>query len=202
MVQATVGDMMKRLVLVLLAVLFAAPVAAQMPPSSPDNPVVVLETTKGNITIELFKERAPVSVENFLQYVKSGHYDGTIFHRVIRGFMIQGGGMTPDMQEKPTRDPIKNEATNRIRNLRGTLAMARTAQVRSATSQFFINTAENRALDHRGLSPDEYGYAVFGKVTDGMDVIDQIERAKTGRAGPMEDVPVEPIVIKKASVKP
>lgn len=194
--------MMKTLVLVLFAVLFAAPAAAQMPPSSPDNPVVVLETTRGNITIELFKERAPVSVENFLQYVKAGHYDGTIFHRVIRGFMIQGGGMTPDMKEKPTQEPIKNEATNRIRNLRGTVAMARTAQVRSATSQFFINTAENRALDHRGLTPDEYGYAVFGKVTEGMDVVDQIERTKTGRVGPMEDVPVEPILIKKASVKP
>jgi cyclophilin family peptidyl-prolyl cis-trans isomerase len=193
---------MKTLVLVVSVFLSTIPAFAQMPPSSPDNPVVVLETTKGSIVIELFKERAPVSVDNFLQYVKAGHYDGTIFHRVIRGFMIQGGGMTPDMKEKPTREPIRNEATNRIRNLRGTVAMARTAQVRSATSQFFINTADNRALDHRGLTPDEYGYAVFGKVTEGMDVVDQIEGAKTGRVGPMEDVPVEPILIKRAFIKP
>jgi len=165
------------------------------------NPVVVLETSMGDITIELLKDRAPVSVDNFVQYVKAGHYNGTIFHRVIRGFMIQGGGMTPDMTEKPTRPPIKNEATNGLKNTRGTLAMARTQAVRSATAQFFINTADNAALNHKGLTPDEYGYAVFGKVLSGMDVVDRIEAAKTGSNGPYQDVPVQPITIKRAYVK-
>jgi peptidyl-prolyl cis-trans isomerase A (cyclophilin A) len=166
-----------------------------------ENPVVVLETSMGDITIELMKDRAPVSVENFLQYVKDGHYNGTIFHRVIRGFMIQGGGMTPDMTEKPTRPPIKNEATNGLKNARGTVAMARTQAVRSATAQFFINTADNAALNHKGLTPDEYGYAVFGKVVTGMDVVDKIEAAKTGSKGPYQDVPLQAIVIKRAYVK-
>ena len=140
-------------------------------------------------------------MENFLQYVKAGHYNGTIFHRVIRGFMIQGGGMTADMTEKPTGPPIKNEATNGLKNTRGTLAMARTQAVRSATSQFFINTADNTALNHKGLTPDEYGYAVFGKVVSGMDVVDKIEASKTGSKGPYDDVPVQPITIKKAYTK-
>ena len=165
------------------------------------NPVVVLETTMGDIAIELLKDRAPASVENFLQYVKDGHYNGTIFHRVIRGFMIQGGGMTADMTEKPTRPPIKNEATNGLKNARGTVAMARTQAVRSATSQFFINTADNAALDHKGLTPDQYGYAVFGKVTSGMDVVDKIEASKTGSKGPYDDVPLQTIIIKRAYVK-
>jgi cyclophilin family peptidyl-prolyl cis-trans isomerase len=165
------------------------------------NPAVVLETSMGDITIELLKDRAPVSVENFLQYVKSGHYNGTIFHRVIRGFMIQGGGMTPDMTEKPTRPPIKNEATNGLKNARGTVAMARTQAVRSATAQFFINTADNAALNHKGLTPDEYGYAVFGKVVSGMDVVDKIEAARTGSKGPYDDVPLQAITIKRAYVK-
>ncbi|MGE5813700.1 MAG: peptidylprolyl isomerase [Acidobacteriota bacterium] len=165
------------------------------------NPVVVLETSMGDITIELFQDRAPASVENFLQYVKDGHYNGTIFHRVIRGFMIQGGGMTADMTEKPTRPPIKNEATNGLKNTRGTVAMARTQAVRSATSQFFINTADNTALNHKGMTPDEYGYAVFGKVLSGMDVVDKIEGSKTGSKGQYDDVPVQPITIKRAYAK-
>lgn len=191
--------MFRRGVLVAAIALLAVPaaVSAQKEP----NPVVVLETSMGEITIELQKDRAPVSVENFVQYVKDGHYNGTIFHRVIRGFMIQGGGMTPDMTEKPTREPIKNEATNGLKNTRGTVAMARTQAVRSATSQFFINTAENTALNHKGLAPDQYGYAVFGKVTSGMDVVDRIEASKTGSKGPYDDVPVQPITIKRAYVK-
>jgi cyclophilin family peptidyl-prolyl cis-trans isomerase len=183
----------------LLAV--AAPLGAQPAATATAQPVVVLETSMGNITIELQKDRAPVSVENFLQYVKDGHYNGTIFHRVIKGFMIQGGGMTLDMQEKPSRPPIKNEATNGLKNTRGTVAMARTSQVRSATAQFFINTADNSALDHKGLMPDEYGYAVFGKVIAGMDVVDKIESAKTGSVGPHENVPLQPITLKRAYVK-
>jgi cyclophilin family peptidyl-prolyl cis-trans isomerase len=165
------------------------------------NPIVVLETSLGDITIELEGDRAPASVDNFLQYVKAGHYNGTIFHRVIKGFMIQGGGTTPDMQEKPTRPPIKNEATNGLKNARGTVAMARTQAVRSATAQFFINTSDNAALNHKGLTPDEYGYAVFGKVLSGMEVVDKIESVKTGTAGPYSDVPLQAVTIKRAFVK-
>ncbi len=183
-----------------VGLLMAAAAGGQTPPAG-DKPVVVLETSMGDITIELAKDRAPASTENFLQYVKDGHYNGTIFHRVIKGFMIQGGGLTADMKEKPTKPPIKNEATNGLKNARGTVAMARTAQVRSATSQFFINTSDNTALDHKGLTPDEYGYAVFGKVIAGMDVVDKIESSKTGSAGPYQDVPVQPITIKRAYVR-
>lgn len=182
--------------IVAVALLAPPPASAQA-----GNPTVVLETSVGAITIELMKDRAPVSVENFLQYVKDGHYNGTIFHRVIRGFMIQAGGMTADMTEKPTRAPIKNEATNGLKNARGTVAMARTQAVRSATAQFFINTADNAALNHKGLTPDEYGYAVFGKVVSGMEVVDKIEAAKTASRGPYDDVPVQPITIKKAYMK-
>jgi cyclophilin family peptidyl-prolyl cis-trans isomerase len=183
--------------LTLAAFALAAAVFAQ----KAGNPVVVLETSMGDITIELLQDRAPASVENFLQYVKDGHYNGTVFHRVIRGFMVQGGGMTADMTEKPTRPPIKNEATNGLKNTRGTVAMARTQAVRSATSQFFINTADNVALNHKGMTPDEYGYAVFGKVLSGMDIVDKIEASKTGSKGPYDDVPVQPITIKRAYVK-
>lgn len=163
--------------------------------------LVVLETSMGEITIELNKERAPVSTENFLQYVRDRHYDGTLFHRVIKGFMIQGGGYTPSFERKPTREPIKNEATNRLKNTRGTVAMARTNAVRSATAEFFINTVDNAKLDYRGMTPDEYGYAVFGKVISGMDVVDKIEAVKTGRAGPFDDAPLEPVIIKRAYIK-
>lgn len=168
---------------------------------APGNPVVVLETSAGAITLELFKDRSPASVENFLDYVRAGHYDGTIFHRVIKGFMIQGGGFTPAFERKPTRGPIKNEATNGLKNTRGTVAMARTNQVRSATAEFFINTDDNTQLNHRGYAPDEFGYAVFGRVIAGMPVVDAIENAVTRVVGQMEDVPVEPVVITRAFVK-
>lgn len=167
---------------------------------SPGNPVVALTTSLGDITLELFKDRAPVSVENLLLYVNDHFYDGTIFHRVKKGFMIQGGGYTPDLTEKPTRPPIQNEATNGLRNLRGTVGMARRATLRSATSQFYINVADNRMLDHTGYSPDEFGYAVFGRVLSGMDVVDRIAAVQTRTDGDMEDVPVEPVIIKSVRV--
>jgi cyclophilin family peptidyl-prolyl cis-trans isomerase len=168
-----------------------------------DNPVVVIETSLGNITAELDRANAPLSVENFLEYVESGHYGGTVFHRVIEGFMIQGGGFTADMQRKPTRTPVKNEARNGLANDRGTLAMARTNAVDSATSQFFINVADNAALNNRGISPAEYGYAVFGRVTDedSLDVVDQIEAVATGRRGPYSDVPEVPVEILSIAVQ-
>jgi cyclophilin family peptidyl-prolyl cis-trans isomerase len=161
-----------------------------------------MSTSFGDITIELFKERAPVSVENFLQYVKDGFYAGTIFHRVIPGFMIQGGGYTREMQEKPTREPIQNEATNGVRNTRGTIAMARKQALRSATAQFYINVADNDMLDHAGFSPATFGYAVFGRVLSGMDVVDKIVAVRTTRVGGMGDVPVEPVVITGVRMKP
>jgi cyclophilin family peptidyl-prolyl cis-trans isomerase len=157
------------------------------------NPTVTLNTSKGAIAVELFADRAPKSVDNFLQYARDGHYDGTVFHRVIPGFMVQGGGFTPDLQQKPTRDPIQNEADNGLKNERGTLAMARTADIHSATSQFFINVADNDFLNHGGR---DFGYAVFGRVTGGMDVVDAIVNTPTGAKGPFaKDCPVEDITI-------
>ena len=161
---------------------------------------VGIETSMGTITAELDDAKAPVTVANFIEYAKSGHYDGTIFHRVIDGFMIQGGGFTKGMNQKPTRPPIKNEAANGLKNLRGTLAMARTMVVDSATSQFFINLVDNGFLDYRGPDPRTFGYAVFGKVTDGMDVVDRIAKVKTGFAGPHQNVPEEPVTIRKIHV--
>ena len=174
-----------------------APAAGQ-----PANPRVLIETSKGNITVELFTRNAPQSVGNFLNYVKTGFYDGLIFHRVIPGFMIQGGGMTPDMAEKPKNAPIRNEADNGLKNLRGTLAMARMAAPDSASSQFFINVADNGFLDHRGTSYDTWGYAVFGQVVGGMDVVDAIVAVPRGDRGPYQDVPIEPVVIKHVTVLP
>ena len=159
-----------------------------------------IETSMGSITVELDDAKAPVTVKNFLDYAASGHYDGTIFHRVIDGFMIQGGGFTKAMDQKPTKAPIKNEAANGLTNKRGTIAMARTMVVDSATSQFFINLVDNAFLNFRAPTPQYYGYAVFGKVTDGMDVVDKIAKVKTGFAGPHQNVPEEPIVIKKVHV--
>lgn len=163
--------------------------------------MVVLETSLGNIELELDAEKAPKSVENFLQYVKDGHYDGTIFHRVIGTFMIQGGGYTADMTQKPTRAPIKNEAANGLKNVRGSIAMARTGVVDSATSQFFINVVDNGFLDHKAPNAQQFGYAVFGKVTAGLDVVDKIKAVRTASKSGMQDVPAETVTIVKARVK-
>ena len=164
------------------------------------NTSVIMQTSMGEITIELDGENAPISSENFLAYVKDGFFDGTIFHRVIPNFMAQCGGFTADMKQKQTREQIKNEASNGLKNSRGTLAMARTQVVDSATSQFFINLVDNDFLDHKGQSANAYGYAVFGKVTAGMDTIDAIAKVTTGNNGPHQDVPKEPVVIETISI--
>ncbi|MFM7181884.1 MAG: peptidylprolyl isomerase [Verrucomicrobiales bacterium] len=160
---------------------------------------VTMETSKGTIELELDKEKAPLSVANFVAYAKKGHYDGTIFHRVIPGFMIQGGGFSADMNQKATDAPIKNEGGNGLANKRGTIAMARTQMPDSATSQFFINVADNTMLD-RATSGDGVGYAVFGKVTKGMDITDAIVGVETKSAGPHQNVPAEPVVIKSVKI--
>ncbi len=165
-----------------------------------EKPLVQVETSSGEILLELDRDKAPLSVENFIAYANAGHYDGTIFHRVIKGFMIQGGGLTPDMEENPTGAPIVNEATNKLRNKVGTVAMARTAEIDSATAQFFINTGDNKFLDHAGLKPEMYGYAVFGQVVDGMDVVYAIEQQATGSVAGYDDVPLEPVVITAVTV--
>jgi cyclophilin family peptidyl-prolyl cis-trans isomerase len=167
-------------------------------PALAANPLVEMRTSMGSITIELYSEKAPATVANFLQYARDGFYAGTIFHRVIDGFMIQGGGMDRALREKPTRPPIANEAGNGLKNESGTIAMARTADPNSARSQFFINLVDNPALDHP--SPDGHGYAAFGKVTKGFEVVRAIARAKTTRIGRYGDVPVEPIVIESVKI--
>jgi cyclophilin family peptidyl-prolyl cis-trans isomerase len=160
---------------------------------------VLLQTSQGEIKLELDAEKAPATVKNFLDYVAAGHYDGTIFHRVIKDFMIQGGGFTAEGVQKETRPPIKNEADNGLKNVRGTVAMARTNVVDSATSQFFINLKDNGFLDHRSKSPSAYGYAVFGRVVEGMAVVDKIANIPTQRRDPrFQDFPVEPVIIKAA----
>lgn len=164
-----------------------------------ENPKVLLETTEGDILLELFPDKAPETVKNFLQYVDDGFYDNTIFHRVIPDFMIQGGGMDARMREKETRPPIKNEADNGLKNNRGTIAMARTMDPDSASAQFFINQVDNDFLNHRAKTQDGWGYAVFGNVVDGMDVVDKISKVKTGSAGIHSDVPKETVMITKAS---
>lgn len=163
-------------------------------------PVVELDTNMGAIVIELNEEKAPKTVENFLNYVKSGHYDGTIFHRIIDGFMIQGGGMDAEMNEKSTNAPIENEADNGLKNDKGTIAMARTQDPHSATSQFFINVKDNDFLNHSGKNMQGWGYTVFGKVTSGMDVVDKMRGVPTGRFGMHADVPKEPVVINSATI--
>jgi len=171
-------------------------------PAEAKNPVVVMTTTKGTIEIELDQNKAPISVKNFLDYVDTGHYDGTIFHRVIKDFMIQCGGFTAAGLQKPTKPPIRNEASNGLKNLRGTVAMARTSVVDSATSQFFINQADNAFLDYKDSTPQGYGYAVFGKVVSGMDVVDAIASApKANKGGAFTDRPVEDIVIQSIKRK-
>jgi cyclophilin family peptidyl-prolyl cis-trans isomerase len=168
--------------------------------------LVVIKTDKGNIVARLYPDKAPATVKNFVEYARAGHYDGTIFHRVIDGFMIQGGGFTADMKEKPTRPAIKNEAGNGLRNLRGTLAMARTSVVDSASSQFYINLVDNAFLDHKDTTPGGFGYAVFGEVVSGMDgkstmpVVDAIGKVKTTTVKGMKDVPAEPVTILSVKV--
>jgi len=186
---------------VLFLAVSGLPLAAAQEASKAAHPVVVLETSMGKIAIELYPDKAPRSVENFLSYVRSGFYDGTIFHRVIPKFMIQGGGLTPDMTGKSARNSIPNEADNGLKNSRGTVAMARTADPHSATCQFFINTKDNAFLDHQNKDARGWGYAVFGRVVDGMAVVDAIEKVETGTRGPHRDVPVKPVVIEKASVR-
>jgi cyclophilin family peptidyl-prolyl cis-trans isomerase len=159
---------------------------------------VKLTTSMGAVTVELNKEKAPISTENFVKYVEAGHYNGTIFHRVIDGFMVQGGGFTKDMQQKPVQAPIKNEAANGLKNEMYTLAMARTGVRDSATAQFFINVKQNDFLNYRDESPQGWGYAVFGKVVEGQDVVDKIRKVATGSAGMHQNVPLEPVVIEKA----
>jgi len=174
--------------------------AGKAPAAQTKNPKVALETSLGKIVIELNREKAPVSVENFLSYVASGHYDGTVFHRVIAGFMIQGGGFDAQMSQKKVGAPIVNEAKNGVRNDRGTIAMARTGDPDSATSQFFINTVNNDGLNRP--RPDGHGYAVFGHVVEGMDVVDKIEKVRTTTKSGMKDVPAEPVTIVKATLLP
>jgi cyclophilin family peptidyl-prolyl cis-trans isomerase len=186
---------------VLFGLLLQAATPAVPLQPAPGNPVVVVETSMGSITIELFKDQAPVSTANFLQYVRDGFYPGTVWHRVVPGYVIQGGGFTADLSEKATRPPIQNEATNGLTNRRGTVAMARTRTLRSATSQFYINLSNNAALDHRGFSPEVFGYAVFGRVIEGMDVVDRIGAVRTGVKDGMEDVPLEPVIIKGITEK-
>jgi cyclophilin family peptidyl-prolyl cis-trans isomerase len=185
----------------LLGLLLQAPATAAPLQPAPGNPIVVIETSMGTITVELYKDQAPVSVANFLQYVRDGFYPGTIWHRVVPGYVIQGGGFTAALVEKDTRPPIQNEATNGLTNRRGTVAMARTRALRSATSQFYINLANNPSLDHKGFSPEVWGYAVFGRVIDGMDVVDKIGAVRTGIREGMEDVPLEPVLIKSVTEK-
>lgn len=162
--------------------------------------MVSLHTNFGVIKLQLFADKAPVTVENFLSYVKDGFFDGTIFHRVIDGFMIQGGGFTPDMDQKDTKKPIKNEANNKVSNKKGTIAMARTSDPHSATCQFFINVADNNFLDFSSESMQGWGYCVFGEVVEGMDVIDKIRKVRTGRFAGHADVPVEPVVIERTEL--
>ncbi len=181
--------MAKKLLLMLAALLLAVNAWA--------GPRVVMETSQGNITIELDADKAPESVKNFLRYVDEGFYSGTVFHRVIKDFMIQGGGFNTDLKRKETHSPIVNEAGNGLKNQRGTIAMARTAVVDSATSQFFINLKDNEFLNQRGQTPREFGYAVFGKVVEGMDIVDMIGNTKTSKVnGLFQDLPVEQVVIK------
>jgi peptidyl-prolyl cis-trans isomerase A (cyclophilin A) len=186
------------MILLTAALIVAQAAASPSPSPSPAGPVATVETSMGRIRIALDQERSPISVANFARYARSGHYAGTVFHRVMPNFMIQGGGMTPELQEKPTSPPIRNEARNGVRNTRGSVAMARTNDPNSATSQFFINLKDNPFLD---FGIQGAGYAVFGQVIDGMDVVDKIAAVRTKTAGPYENVPVTPVVIKSVKVE-
>jgi len=196
---------MRILTLLLLLLLPLAPAAQETDEpaeaQATESPDVILHTNYGAISVELFESEAPESVANFLQYARDGHYDGTLFHRVIDNFMIQGGGFDAEFAQKPARDPIINEADNGLQNTRGTLAMARTNDPHSATSQFFINVADNSFLDHRNkMSGQTWGYAVFGRVIDGMGVVDEIRKVETQSRGMHRDVPVEPVVIERVEL--
>ncbi|OTA19490.1 peptidyl-prolyl cis-trans isomerase, cyclophilin-type [Xenorhabdus beddingii] len=184
---------------IFVSLMTACAISAVAVPALAAETHVKLMTSAGEIELELDSGKAPISTKNFVKYVNDGFYNNTIFHRVIPGFMIQGGGFTKDMKQKTTRDPIKNEADNGLRNLRGTIAMARTADKDSATSQFFINVTDNAFLDH---GQRDFGYAVFGKVVKGMDVVDKISQVKTENVGPYQNVPAKPIVILSAKVEP
>ena len=180
---------MKRLAVILIILAISTGVFAAA------NPIVQMKTSMGNVEIELFQDKAPATVANFLSYVNSGFYNGTIFHRVIGNFMIQGGGFTPGMVEKKTLPPVKNEAANGVSNLAGTVAMARTMEPQSATAQFFINVVDNRFLDYKSATTEGYGYSVFGKVIKGMEVVDTIKRIQTGNKGHFQDIPLQDVVI-------
>ena len=190
---------LNRLTLLFVCILLVMPLAQVN--ADELHPRVRMTTSFGDILLELDREKAPKSVENFLSYVQEGFYDGTIFHRVIDGFMIQGGGFSQDFQKKPTHAPVENEANNGLKNINGTIAMARTNDPHSATAQFFINVADNGFLDHRSPSPRGWGYAVFGKVVEGMDVVDKIRRSATGSGGPFrKDVPRTAVIIERVSL--
>jgi peptidyl-prolyl cis-trans isomerase B (cyclophilin B) len=189
---------MKRVIVIILIFLFLS--ANSIWAESP-NPLVRMETNHGVITLELHPQAAPQTVKNFIQYVQDGFYNGTIFHRVIKGFMIQGGGLTANMQKKKTLAPIPNEADSGLKNRRGTIAMARTMNPHSATSQFFINTVDNPFLDHKGKNPKGWGYCVFGEVVDGMNVVDAIEMLSTTVKTGRRDVPITPVIIKRATLE-
>ena len=185
----------------ILALLFLLSIPSGAIGGLSDNPQVIMETSKGTIVLEVFPDEAPETVKNFLKYVRWGHYDGTIFHRVIPDFMIQGGGLTPDMKKMTTEMPIKNEADNGLKNKRGTVAMARTPDPHSATDQFFINLKNNGFLNYKSKTAQGWGYTVFGKVSKGMDVVDAISDVKTAKNGVMSNVPVEPVRIIKMTIK-
>jgi cyclophilin family peptidyl-prolyl cis-trans isomerase len=187
-----------RVVIIAILIVFGVVLTVGAADQPVGNPKVVLETSKGRIVIELYLQKAPETVVNFLDYVDAKFYDGTIFHRVIPNFMIQGGGFRSDMKRKPGKGPIKNEADRGLKNDRGTIAMARTGDPHSATAQFFINTANNDFLDHKNKTQQGWGYAAFGKVVEGMNVIDAISAVKTTKRGSYRDVPVEEVVIKTA----
>lgn len=184
--------------LMLMGMAFATPSVAQ----EANMKKVLIQTNMGNIVIQLDSAKAPITVENFVTYVNDGFYNGTLFHRVIPGFMIQGGGFSADFVQKPTNAPIKNEAANGLKNKRGTLAMARTSDPNSATGQFFINLKDNGFLDYTSATPSGYGYAVFGEVVEGMDVVDKIAQVKTGSKNGHQDVPVEPVLIQTMVLEP
>ncbi len=187
-------ETVKKLIFSFLIFLFCISITSYVMAEQP-NPKVIMETSMGNITIELYSDKAPITVQNFLSYVDESFFDGTIFHRVIKNFMIQGGGYTADFIEKETKPPIKNEASNGLKNERGTIAMARMPEIDTATSQFFINHVDNPGLDYKNSTPEGYGYAVFGRVIDGMDVVDAIANVKTMTMHGMQDVPRETITI-------